>query len=24
VLLPIGYVATSPIPASDYVAGHPQ
>jgi soluble lytic murein transglycosylase-like protein len=24
VLLPIGYVATSPIPATDYVASHPQ
>jgi Transglycosylase SLT domain len=24
VLLPIGYVATSPIPATDYVAAHPQ
>jgi Transglycosylase SLT domain len=24
VLLPIGYVATSPIPAADYVAAHPQ
>jgi hypothetical protein len=24
VLLPIGYVATSPIPVADYVATHPQ
>ena len=24
VLLPIGYTATSPIPAADYVASHPQ
>jgi hypothetical protein len=24
VLLPIGYVATSPIPVADYLATHPQ
>jgi hypothetical protein len=24
VLLPIGYAASSPIPAADYVAAHPQ
>ena len=24
VLLPIGYAATSPIPAADYIASHPQ